>query len=98
MMRKMAPDLPDHGIAGYLADWDIPGNTYGSSDQTVEYLLTQYSLAPLTLQRGADFPVVIGNFSDTNNPEKIPGILKMFNVTIAKQHTNEIFILKGLDE
>ncbi|MHC1784618.1 MAG: hypothetical protein AB9891_18000 [Anaerolineaceae bacterium] len=94
-MRKMLPDLPDHGVVGYLADWDIPDYTYGHTDQTVEFLLSQYALAPLTLQRGADYPVIVGNFSDTGDPEKIPGVLELFNLRILKEHTNEIFILEG---
>ncbi len=94
-MRKMLPDLPDHGVVGYLADWDIPGYAYGHTDQTVEYLLSQYALPPLTLQRGANYPIIIGNFSDTGDKEKIPAILEHFNLRIVKEHTNEIFILEA---
>jgi hypothetical protein len=93
-MRKILPDLPDHGVVGYLADWDIPGYEYGHTDQTVEYLLSQYALAPLTLQRGDDFPLIIGNFSDTGDKDKIPAILAHFKLVLVKEHTNEIFILE----
>lgn len=93
-MRKMLQDLPDHGVVGYLADWDIPGYAYGHTDQTVEYLLSQYALAPLTLQRGKDFPHIIGNFADTGDKEKIPAILAHFNLMLVKEHTNEILILE----
>jgi hypothetical protein len=94
-MRKMIPDLPDHGIVGYLADWDIPEYPFGEKDQTVEYLLSQYSLAPLTLQRGSDYPVIIGNFSASKDTDKIPNVLKLFDLKIIKEHTNEILILAG---
>lgn len=97
-MRKMVPDLPDHGVIGYLADWDIPDYPYGNSDQTVEYLLSQYSLAPLTLQRGSDYPVIIGNFSASKDQDKIPNVLKLFDLKIIKEHTNEIFILTGKEK
>lgn len=94
-MRKLIPYLPDHGVVGYLADRDVKEYPYGYNDQMIEFILSQYSLAPLTLQRGEDFPVIIGNFSDTGDPEKLPFILQKFNVTITREHTNEIFILSG---
>jgi hypothetical protein len=94
-MRKLLPDLPDHGVIGYLADWDIPDYVYGHSDQTVEFILSQYALAPLTLQRGTDYPVIIGNFSDAGDPKKIPGVLELFNLKILMEHTNEILLLEG---
>ena len=94
-MRKMIPDLPTHGVVGYLADWDIPDYAYGDKDQTVEYVLSQYSLAPLILQRGSNHPIIIGNFSASNDSEKIPNVLKLFDLKIIKEHTNEIFILAG---
>jgi len=42
------------GVIGYLGEWDIPGTKYDAADQTAEYLLTQYTLAPLILERGAN--------------------------------------------
>ena len=40
-------------MIGYLGEWDVPGIGYEPNDQHAEYLLAQYALAPLILQRGA---------------------------------------------
>jgi len=41
------------GVIGFVADWDVQGIEYNSGDQEVEFMLTQYILAPLILVRGA---------------------------------------------
>ncbi len=41
------------GVIGYLGEWDVPGIGGEFLDQQVEFLLAQYTLAPLILQRGA---------------------------------------------
>jgi hypothetical protein len=40
------------GVIGYVADWDVPGVSYAYADQEGEYLLAQYTLAPLILKKG----------------------------------------------
>ncbi|HTP00782.1 MAG TPA: hypothetical protein VMJ64_05355 [Anaerolineales bacterium] len=47
---------------GYVADWDIDP-THNPTDQDEEYVLTQYTLAPLIIKRGANYPWIIGNFT-----------------------------------
>ena len=44
----------ERGVIGYLGEWDVPGTKYDAADQKAEYLLTQYTLAPLILVRGAN--------------------------------------------
>lgn len=41
------------GVIGYVAEWDIQGAEYEYWDQMAEYLLTQYTLAPLIVKQGA---------------------------------------------
>ncbi len=41
------------GAIGYVGEWDVPGISYAYWDQESEYLLAQYSLAPLILEKGA---------------------------------------------
>lgn len=62
---KPIPALLPAGVEtlGYLADWDIPGQTFDPVDQDAEYMLTQYSLAPLRVVPGADHEWIIGNFT-----------------------------------
>jgi hypothetical protein len=55
-----------NGIVGYVGDWDVLTMDPDSgpyADQETEYILTQYSLAPLILERGADFEWVVANLS-----------------------------------
>lgn len=55
---------------GYLAEWDIPGATYGYTDQFHEFNLTVYTLAPLIVRRGAESEWLMGNFG-TRSLKKI---------------------------
>ncbi len=53
-MTRIREKLPiQRGTVGYIADWDVPGISYAYWDQEGEYMLTQYTLAPLILRRGA---------------------------------------------
>jgi hypothetical protein len=55
--KRLAPvkdALPfRQGIIGYVGEWDVPGSDYAYRDQEAEYLLAQYTLAPLILKKGA---------------------------------------------
>ncbi|GAP21099.1 hypothetical protein [Leptolinea tardivitalis] len=94
-LRKFRLDLPESGIVGYLSDRDIPGYKYGIRDEEVEFILTQYTLAPVVLERGANHKVVVGNFRDDGDPEKIKRVEKELNVKLIKAYSNEIFLLEG---
>jgi hypothetical protein len=41
------------GTIGYVGEWDVPGVPYAFWDQESEFLLSQYTLAPLVLKKGA---------------------------------------------
>lgn len=94
-IRKVRQILPDHGIVGYLADWDIPNYTYGSSDQEVEFVLAQYTVAPVVLERGTEHSLILGNFNDDGNPNKIKNVEKLFGIRIITAFSNEIFLFEG---
>ncbi len=59
--------LPDNvgGEIGYVADWDIDPNA-NSIDQDEEYVLTQYTLAPIIVKRGDSYEWIIGNLTAPN--------------------------------
>ncbi len=59
--EKLPPDVTE---VGYLAEWDIPGATYGQTDQYHEFNLTVYSMAPYIVRRGAEHDWVLGNFGN----------------------------------
>lgn len=63
-LSALREDLPDRGVIGYVSEQDYPGVPFNIVDQDEEFVLTQYSLAPLILDRGnPHHELVIGNFS-----------------------------------
>jgi len=66
LVRLRAAIPIQNGTVGYIGDWDVRAMDPDSgpyADQETEYILTQYSLAPLVLKRGADFEWVVANLS-----------------------------------
>ncbi|UCC71612.1 MAG: hypothetical protein JSV86_14665 [Gemmatimonadota bacterium] len=53
--------LPARGVVGYASD-GLAAGSFTSLEAMQDYFLTQYSLAPLIVVRGADPPLVVGNF------------------------------------
>jgi hypothetical protein len=94
-LRKVRQILPDHGVIGYLADWDIPDYISGAKDQEVEFILAQYTLSSLVLERGIHHDVVLGNFSDDGDSQKIQRIQEVFGIYLIEKFSNEIFIFRG---
>ena len=62
--RVLAIDLPAKlsGEIGYVADWDLnPSSDPIGQDE--EYVLTQYTLAPLIVRRGGGYEWIVGNLT-----------------------------------
>jgi hypothetical protein len=94
-LRKIRSLLPEYGVIGYAADWDIPGGTFGSSDQEVEFLLAQYTVAPVVLERGTNHSIILGNFSDNGDPNKLPSVQDTLGIRLTQPYSNEINIFEG---
>lgn len=94
-MRKIRELLPDHGVVGYLADWDLPDTKFGSSDQEVEFLLAQYTVAPVVLERGPDHELILGNFNDSSESTKMEKILDSFPISLLVPFSNEFSLFQG---
>jgi hypothetical protein len=66
-LARLRAAIPiQNGTVGYIGDWDLRTMDPDSgpyADQETEYILTQYSLAPLVLKRGADFEWVVANLT-----------------------------------
>lgn len=64
-MSALRADLPkDAAIIGYVGDWDVlPEGEYYYADEETEYILTQYALSPVIVQRGDEHTWVIANLS-----------------------------------
>jgi hypothetical protein len=64
-VKEKLPSGTSH--IGYTAEWDIPGATYGKTDQFHEFNLTKYTLAPLIVHRGVEYPWIMGNFGNLSS-------------------------------
>ena len=65
---------PDNQVIGYVTDWDIPGATYYEANTKTEYILTQFTMAPIVVSRNTNFEWVLVN-TDVDN----------FNIWIESQ-------------
>lgn len=90
-LADIKADLPEQGEVGYLSEWDIAGFNSDIIDQTEEYSMTQYSLAPLIVVKGANEEWIIGNFGDTPPGFKIDDY---FHVQIIHNYGWGIYLLK----
>lgn len=61
-LKKVLPIT--RGIMGYISDPDVSGYDYGPDDQ-LEYTLTQYTLAPIIIKKGANYEWNIGILSSS---------------------------------
>ena len=53
----------ERGFVGYISDADVPGIPYDEANDSGEYVLTQYVMAPIILVRGTGETWNIGNLS-----------------------------------
>ncbi len=66
-IQRVINVLPENvTVIGYLADWDLPGDTSNPVDQDNEYMLTQYALAPINVVPGIEQEWILGNFTTPN--------------------------------
>lgn len=62
-LSVLRADLPaDVKVVGYISDWDITPD-YNYPDNETEYVLTQYTMAPVVVARGDDQEWVIVNLA-----------------------------------
>lgn len=52
-LERIKNDLPVIGVVGYLSEMDYPGLKYDIIDADEEFVMTQYTLTPLILDRGS---------------------------------------------
>ncbi|HEV8675318.1 MAG TPA: hypothetical protein VGX21_14815 [Methylomirabilota bacterium] len=79
----LRPLLPRNGIVGYVSD---------RPDADEEYLLTQYALAPLLLDRAGLHAVVIGNFFD---PAAAPATAARMGLILLRDLGEGVMLFRG---
>ncbi len=64
-MQPLQSNLPiNTTMIGYVGDWDVlPENEYHYAGEETEYILTQYALAPIIVQRSDEHEWVIANLT-----------------------------------
>jgi hypothetical protein len=86
-LQKVRAGLPaDVRIVGYVGDWDIlPADEYYYAGEETEYVLTQYALSPVIVQRGDHYEWVIVNMTP-----------KAYDIWLKRQPQNTKVIDYGL--
>lgn len=94
-LRRVKPLLPESGVIGYVSDWDVPDADISLKDQQIEYLLSQYTLAPLVLERGTNHEIVFGNFTNGDDPNRMAKIEETLEIELILPFSNEFFVFTG---
>ena len=70
-LGRLPEVLPGSGPVGYFSDRDLAGiSDFDAFQETLEFIWSQYALAPHILIRSLDEKLVIGNISAPLNEEK----------------------------
>jgi len=54
------------GVIGYIAGWDLSGASYDQANSEAELILTQYTMTPTVVSRGADHEWTLVNLNSTD--------------------------------
>lgn len=92
--------LPREGNVGYVTT--IENDKIFSAEKSFsnveflgQYVLTQYTLAPLVVRNNPDMPVVVGNFIDGEPPS---GFLEEHNLTPTRDLGDGLILYRGRQE
>ena len=70
-LGRLPEVLPGSGPVGYFSDRDLAGiSDFDAFQETLEYIWSQYALAPHILTRSLDEELVIGNVTENLTPEQ----------------------------
>jgi hypothetical protein len=90
-LQQIKNDLPDHGFVGYISEADIPGTPVNEVDSNREYIMTQFFLAPITVLKGANFDLVIGNLGNSHLENRAEDL---FGMKLFKNYGMGIFLFQ----
>lgn len=82
----LKPYLPPTGEVGYVTGVENEKifayeKSFRNVEYVAQYVLTQYTLAPLIVRNSPDLPLVVGNFLDGPPP---PGIAERHGLTVLR--------------
>jgi hypothetical protein len=82
-------DLPSHGPVGYIGD-DVPSN----ADQNLHFhpfFHMQYAVAPVLLVDSPQYPLVIGDFRQPVDYERLANL----HLALVKDYGNGVMLLRS---
>jgi hypothetical protein len=85
-INLLKPLLPPFGAVGYVTSVENEKifayeKTFRNVEYVAQYVLTQYTLAPLIVRNSPAFPLVVGNFLDGPPP---PGFIEKNGLVVLK--------------
>ena len=87
-VQSVRNDLPQHGTIGYLGDEVPPGED--SNPYYHEFFHIQYALAPVILVDSQDYPLVLGDFHEPVNYERISKL----KLALVKDYGNGVMLFR----
>lgn len=91
-LQKTLP--PKAGVVGYISDPDVFGYEYDPNTQ-IAYVLTQYSLAPVIINKGIKYEWIIGILSNSAYEEWVRLHRDEFEITFLKYN---IYLIHRLNK
>ena len=87
-LAELRKRLSAHGVVGYIAD-DFDGVDRDTAWR--EFATTQYSLAPVILERTTTHKLVVGNFKD---PSSIPTVAAHSNLLLIEDFGSGVVLFE----
>jgi hypothetical protein len=91
-LKKILPLT--RGVVGYVSDSDVPGINYWDPNDQIQYTLTQYTMAPIIINKGDDFEWIIGVLSKSGYQDWARSHTGKFEFIFLK---NSIYLIHRLN-
>lgn len=96
-IRQLKPWLPARGEVGYITSVEnerifADEKAMRNVEYLAQYVLTQYTLAPLIVRNRPDLALVVGNFL-SRPPE--PGFVERHRLTVLKDFGDGLILYQG---
>ena len=83
------------GVVGYVSDSGVTGINYYDPNDQIEYTLTQYTMAPIIINKGDNFEWIIGVLSKSGYENWIGSHSGKFEITFLKYN---IYLIHRLNK
>ncbi|SRR6266699_5040631 len=87
-VQTLRPDLPSHGAIGYVGDEVLPNTD--TNPYYHEFFHIQYAVAPVILVDSQQYPLVLGDFHQPVNFERMAKL----KLALVKDYGNGVMLFK----